>query len=58
MTFTLTGFSTLVREGIELTTGFTASVDAELPVGQVQETITVTGESPLVDVQNITQSES
>ena len=58
VTFTLTGFSTLVREGIELTTGFTASVDAELPVGQVQETITVTGESPLVDVQNITQSES
>ena len=58
VTFRLSGFSTLVREGIELATGFTASVGAELPVGAVEETVTVTGESPLIDIQNITLSES
>ena len=41
------------REGIVLTTGFTATVDAELRVGAVEETITVSGDSPLVDVQNV-----
>jgi hypothetical protein len=55
VTFTLPGFSVIVREGIELTTGFTAKVDAQLRVGTVQETVTVTGASPLVDVQNVTQ---
>jgi len=53
--FTLTGFSTFRREGIELTTGFTATVNAELNVGTVEETITVTGASPIVDIQNVTQ---
>src|SRR5436190_10362381 len=47
VTFTLTGFSTVKREGIELTTAFTANVNAELKVGAVSETITVTGESPI-----------
>ena len=55
VTFTLPGFGTLVREGIELTSGFTATVDVQLRVGTVQETVTVTGTSPLVDVQNVTQ---
>src|SRR5207249_1032564 len=55
VTFTLPGFGTLVREGIELTTGFTASVDVQLRVGVIAETVTVTGASPLVDVQNVTQ---
>jgi len=55
VTFTLTGFSTTKREGIELTTAFTANVNAELRVGGVQETITVSGESPIVDVQNVVQ---
>src|SRR5439155_4546417 len=55
VTFTLTGFSVVVRQGIELTTGFTANVDAQLRLGVVSETITVTGASPLVDVQNVTQ---
>ena len=41
------------REGIELPGTFTATVDAELKVGSLQETITVTGESPIVDVQSI-----
>jgi hypothetical protein len=53
VTFTLTGFSVVKREGIELTTAFTANVNAELKVGTVQETVTVTGESPIVDVQNV-----
>ena len=41
-----------MREGIELTSGFTASVNADMPVGGVEETITVTGASPVVDIQN------
>ena len=49
VTFTLPGFSTLRREGLELTTGFTATVNAELKVGGLEETITVTGEAPVVD---------
>src|SRR5437870_8443383 len=43
VTFTLPGFSTVKREGIELTTGFTATVNGELKVGAVAETLTVTG---------------
>jgi Carboxypeptidase regulatory-like domain len=53
VTFTLPGFNTLVREGVELTSGFTAAVNAELPVGALQETVTVSGETPLVDTQNV-----
>jgi hypothetical protein len=45
----------VIREGIELTGSFTATVNAELKVGAVEETITVTGESPIVDVQGATQ---
>jgi len=52
VTFTLPGFSTVRREDLELTGSFTATVNAELKVGTVQETITVTGETPIVDVQN------
>src|ERR1700730_15680390 len=52
VTFTLQGFNTLKREGIELTGSFTATINAELKVGALAETITVTGESPIVDVQN------
>src|SRR3989441_11613064 len=51
----LTGFRTVVREGIQLSTGFTASIDAQLPVGTVTETIPVSGASPVVDVQNVSQ---
>ena len=56
VTFTLAGFSTLVREGVELTTGFAANVDAEMAVGQLAETITVTEATPVIDVQSIEQS--
>jgi hypothetical protein len=53
VSFSLTGFSNVRREGIALTGSFTATVDAELRVGALQETITVTGESPIVDVQSV-----
>jgi hypothetical protein len=55
VTFTLPGFNTAKRDGIELTTGFTAPVNADLRVGSVAETVTVSGESPIVDVQNTKQ---
>ena len=52
VTFTLTGFNVFKRDGIELSSGFTASVNADMQIGAVTETITVTGESPLVDTRN------
>jgi hypothetical protein len=58
VTFTLTGFSTVKREGIELTTAFTANVNAEMKVGSVEETITVSGATPIVDTQNIVQKQT
>jgi hypothetical protein len=51
VTFTLPGFGTVRREGIDIVANFTATINAEMKVGQVAETVTVTGESPLVDVQ-------
>jgi len=53
VTFTLPGFATFRREGIELTTGFTAAVNADLKVGSLEETVTVSGASPVVDIQNV-----
>jgi hypothetical protein len=52
VTYTLTGFQTVKREGIELTGSFVASINVDMKVGAVAETITVTGETPLVDVQS------
>ena len=52
LTFTLTGFSTVKREGIELTGLATALVNADLRVGAVTETITVSGAAPVVDIQS------
>src|SRR2546421_6547821 len=52
VTFSLTGFSTVKREGIELSGTFVATVNSDLKVGSLQETITVTGETPIVDVQS------
>lgn len=56
VTFTLSGFSTVKREQIELQTAFTAKVDAEMRVGALEETLTVTGLTPVVDVQNTSQT--
>jgi len=55
VTFSLPGFSTVKRDGIELSAGFTGTVNAELRVGSLEETITVSGASPLVDTQNVAQ---
>ena len=52
MTFTLPGFASVMREGIELSGTFVANVDAQLRVGGLQETVTVTGETPVVDTQS------
>ncbi len=57
VTFTLPGFRTVRREGAELTTGFTATVNGELQVGALEETITVTAEAPVVDVTGVTQQQ-
>ena len=50
VTFTLAGFTTVKRDGIELTGSFVATVNADLRVGAVTETITVSGAAPVVDV--------
>src|SRR5689334_20488762 len=53
VSFALTGFQTVRREGVELPGSFTATVDVDLKVGSIQETVTVSGASPIVDVQSI-----
>ena len=52
VTFTLTGFRSVKRDGITLPASFTATVNVELSIGQLEESITVTGASPLVDVHS------
>jgi len=49
--FELTGFKTVVNEGIKVTVGFSAQINAHLGVSTVQETVTVTGQSPIVDTK-------
>ena len=55
VTFTLPGFATVVREGVELSGGGVMTIGAEMRVGSLEESITVTGESPVVDVQTARQ---
>src|SRR4051794_23703496 len=50
--FELPGFKTIVKEGIQVTVGFSANVTTQMGVSTVQETVTVTGESPIVDTKN------
>jgi hypothetical protein len=57
VTFALPGFNTVKREGIELTGTFTATINAEMRVGAIEETVTVTGETPIVDVQGTTRQQ-
>ena len=52
VTFALTGFATVKRDGIELTGTLNATINADLRVGALQETVTVSGETPIVDVQS------
>src|SRR6266568_806526 len=53
VTFTLPGFASFKRDGLELTPSFTATLNVELKVGGLEETVTVSGQTPLVDTQNI-----
>ena len=55
LTFTLPGFNTVLREKIELTGNQTLTIPIDMRVGGLEETITVTGETPVVDVQNATR---
>jgi hypothetical protein len=52
VTFTLTGFQTVKRQAVELLTDFTATINAEMRVGALEESVTVQASSPIVDVQN------
>src|SRR5262249_50451112 len=58
VTFSLEGFSTVKREGIELASGFTAPLNISLSVGSLAETITVTGASPTVDTQSMRRQDT
>ncbi len=51
--FELAGFKTVINQGIRVTVGFSAAVNAQLGISTVQETITVTGESPIVDTKEV-----
>ena len=55
LTFTLPGFNTVVRTGIELSGSGTVTVNSEMSVGGLEETVTVAGETPVVDVQSATR---
>ena len=55
VTFTLPGFAVVQREGVELAGTFNARINADMQVGALEETITVTGESPVVDVVSTRQ---
>jgi hypothetical protein len=52
LTFTLSGFATLVRDNVDLPGNTTVPINVELRVGALEESITVSGQTPLVDVQN------
>lgn len=52
VTFTLTGFNTFKREGVEVSTNVSVPINADMKVGALEETVTVAGASPVVDVQN------
>jgi hypothetical protein len=56
ISYELSGFSKVVREGIRITLGFTGTVNAELKLAALEETVTVSGQSPVVDVSSTTTS--
>src|SRR5436309_9279634 len=58
LTFSLPGFSTVKKEGVELASNFTSTINADMRVGAVEETVTVAGESPVVDVQSNTKAQA
>ncbi|MGE0309617.1 MAG: carboxypeptidase-like regulatory domain-containing protein, partial [Acidimicrobiia bacterium] len=52
VTYELAGFNTLRREGVQIALGFTANLNVELSLATLQETVTVTGESPIIDTSS------
>jgi hypothetical protein len=58
VTFSLPGFNTIKREQVQVQAGFTVTIDTDMKVGAVQETVTVTGESPVIDVQSAASTRS
>ncbi len=52
ISYELAGFNTLKREGVDVGLGFTATVNVELSLATLQETVTVTGESPVIDTSS------
>ncbi len=57
LTFSLEGFSSVKRDAIQLSSDFTMTINTELKVGALEETLTVTGAAPTVDVQSTTKSQ-
>ena len=57
VTFSLAGFATIKRDGIDLPANFTAQINTEMRVGELSETLTVTGGAPVVDVQSATSQQ-
>jgi len=57
LTFTLSGFSTVKRDNVDVSGAGVITINADLKVGAVSETITVSGETPVVDVQSATRQE-
>jgi hypothetical protein len=57
VTFSLEGFSSVKRDGIELPSGFTATINGDMKVGSLEETITVSGQSPVVDTSSAVQQQ-
>jgi hypothetical protein len=55
--FSLGGFDTIRREGVQLPSDFTATINAEMKIGNVQESVTVSGASPIVDVQSTARTQ-
>jgi carboxypeptidase family protein len=55
--FVLSGFNVVLREGIVLVANFTATIDADMRIGTFEETITVAGQTPMVDVQSAVQQQ-
>jgi hypothetical protein len=57
ISFTLTGFSTFVRDGVDVPTNVTVTINADLKVGTLQETVTVSGAAPVVDIQQASRTQ-
>ena len=55
LTFTLSGFTTVKREDVQVTGGGVISINADLRIGRVEESVVVSGETPVVDVQTSTR---